>query len=70
MSSAANHRARSRRSHYRHASAMRGEQKYIIAQEKRRAGMDSTPLIYRLQAFRRRVMDRRKKNTEEGGAEG
>ena len=65
MSSAANHRARSHRSHYRHASAMRGEQKHIIAREKRRAGMDGTPLICRLQAFRRRVAEHRKRDPED-----
>ena len=71
MSSAANHRARSRRSYARHASAMRGEQRYTIKQARNSAGMDGAPLIYRMQAMFRRAREaRQKRNAEEGGAEG
>ena len=68
MSTAANHRARSCRSHYRHHSAMRGVQRYTIKQARQSAGMDGTPLIYRMQAYRRRILERRAKQNE-GGAE-
>jgi len=65
MSSAANHRKRSCRSHGRHGSAMRGERRYILGQAARAAGAPGAPLIFRLQAFRRRVMEHRKKEAEE-----
>ena len=71
MSSAANHRARSCRSHYRHHSAMRGQRMNYIRQQSRSAGGAGTPLIYRMQAMFRRAREaRQKRNTEEGGAEG
>ncbi len=67
MSSAANHRARSCRSYARHKSAIRGAQKYIAAQQRRNAGADGSPLIFRLQAFKRWRESR--KATAEKGAE-
>ena len=67
MSSAANHRARSRRSHYRHASAMNGVRRNIITQSNRSSGRNGTPLIYRLQAFHRWMSERKQKDAPEQG---
>lgn len=64
MSSAANHRKRSRRSFARHHSAMRGEQKHIVTQQCRSAGAAGTPLIYRMQAMFRRAREARQKREE------
>jgi hypothetical protein len=47
---------------------MRGVQRYTIQQARQSAGMDGTPLIYRIQAYRRRILERRAKQNE-GGAE-
>ena len=47
---------------------MRGERRYTFIQAQRAAGGNGAPLIFRLQAFRRRVLESRKK-PEEGGTE-
>ena len=61
MSSAANHRKRSRRGYIRIASAMRGEKRNMIRQQAdRRTGADGAPLIFRLQAFHRRIQEHRR----------
>ena len=48
---------------------MRGIRRYSYGQQARSTGGAGMPLIYRLQAFKRRVMEHRKKREAEGGAE-
>lgn len=69
MSSAANHRARSRRSHYRHASAANGVRRHVITTSNHHAGGSGAPLIYRLQAFRKWIGSRNAKQAERKGAQ-
>lgn len=61
MSSAANHRARSHRSHARHAGAMRGVKRYAVTRSAAAA-----PLLSRMRAMLRRPRESRAKK-EEGG---
>ncbi len=69
MSSAANHRARSHRSQYRHSSAMRGERQTAAVQGNRYSRGYGAPLIFGLQAMRRRIMERAgaRKAEQKGG---
>lgn len=68
MSSAANHKKRSCRSYSRHASAMRGVARSgALYQMNKMTGRGT--LINRLQAFRRRVSEARKKRKAEENAE-
>ena len=70
MSSAANHRARSCRSAKRHRSAMRGQGRTSFRRSvDNKYGAHSASLIYRLQAFARRMTENRKKSTEGTGDE-
>ena len=64
MSSAENHRARSHKSHRVHRSACAGARGYAAAASRNKYGGRDAPLIYRLQAFRRRIIGQRRKDAE------
>lgn len=65
MSSAANHRARSHRSHGRRMSAMSGSGRRAILHETNKLGGMGAPLIDRLQAFHRMIAEKRRRGMEE-----
>ena len=69
MSSAVNHRARSHKSQSRHVSAMSGSGRRTILHEANRFGGRGAPFIYRLQAFHRAILKRRRKSKVEELAE-
>lgn len=69
MSSAANHRARSHQSHARRMNAMSGSGRRTILHEANKYGGRGTPFIYRLQAFRRALLQKRRKSKVEELAE-
>ena len=69
MSSAANHRARSRRSFARHRSALNGVERMRVTRSLHARGGPGAPLVFRFKAFRMWLRERvRRKDREEAGA--